>query len=375
MRLLTATLAFSLTAPLFAAELGDPSSVKSSVVAHEWGTFTSVAGADGDPVRWDALTGPPELPCFVNVWHVVTKSGVSGLVRMETPVLYFYSSRPTKLSVDVQFPLGTITEWYPDASIAGGAHLHYDSVELTPGPDLAYPLPAGQSRYFAARNTDATPLKIGDQVEKMIFYRGVGGFAIPLRPKFTDDGKIQIRNVSQDRIPLVIVFENRSGKVGYRIETDVQETVIDPPELNGPELNGATAVIKDAIVKALIARGGLYPKEAQAMIDTWQDSWFEEGMRVIYILPQRQVDAVLPLTIQPGPVETTRAFVGRIEMLSSAMKQNMENAMASGDTAALEKFGRFVGAFAPRTDGGSNAVYRKAVANVQSKVNVGACVR
>jgi hypothetical protein len=378
MRLLTTTLAFALTAPLFAAELGNPSSVaKSPVVAHEWGTFTSVAGADGDPVRWDALTGPPELPCFVRVGPVY-KTLISDLVRMETPVLYFYSARPAKLSVDVQFPLGKITEWYPDASnvsnAAGGPHLHYDSVELMPGPDPAFPTAKGQSRYFAARNTDATPLKIGSQVEKMIFYRGVGGFAIPLRPKFTDDGKIQIRNVSQDRIPLVIVFENRGGKVGYRIQTDVQETVIEPPLLNGAELNGAAAAVKDAIVKALIARGGLYPKEAQAMLDTWQDSWFEEGMRVIYILPQRQVDAVLPLTIQPAPAETTRAFVGRIEMLSPGMKQSMETAMASGDTVTLERFGRFLGAFAPPVEGGSNAVYGKAVANVQSNFNSGGCV-
>ena len=72
-------------------------------------------------------------------------------------------------------------------------------MELTPGPDPSFPAAEGQSRYFAARNTDATPLKIGDQVEKMIFYRGVGGFAIPLRPTFTPDGKIAIRNVSQDR--------------------------------------------------------------------------------------------------------------------------------------------------------------------------------
>jgi len=111
------------------------------------------------------------------------------------------------------------------------------------------------------------------------------------------------------------------------------------------------------------------------MINTWPDSWFEEGMRVIYILPQRQVDAVLPLIIQPAPAETTRAFVGRIEMLSPGMKQNMENAMASGDTATLEKFGRFLGAFAPRVDGGSNAIYRKAEENLQNKLNVGACVR
>ncbi len=201
MRLLTATLAITLTSPLFAAELGN---VANPVVAHEWGTFTSVAGADGDPVAWNALTGPPELPCFVNTSHTVYKSVLSGLVRMETPVLYFYSSRPAKVSVDVQFPLGAITEWYPSSSTEGGSRLHYDSVELMPGPDPAYPVTTGQSRYFAARNTDATPLKIGNQAEKMIFYRGVGGLSVPLRPKFTADGKIQIRNVSQDRIPLVI---------------------------------------------------------------------------------------------------------------------------------------------------------------------------
>jgi hypothetical protein len=46
MRLLTVTLTFTLGASLFAAELGNPN----PVLAHEWGTFTSVAGADGDPV-------------------------------------------------------------------------------------------------------------------------------------------------------------------------------------------------------------------------------------------------------------------------------------------------------------------------------------
>ncbi len=66
MRLLTTALVLTLGAPLFAAELGNPSSVvKSPVVAHEWGTFTSVAGADGDPVRWGTLAGPADLPCFV----------------------------------------------------------------------------------------------------------------------------------------------------------------------------------------------------------------------------------------------------------------------------------------------------------------------
>jgi hypothetical protein len=31
--------------------------------AHEWGTFTSVAGADGQAVEWFPLTGSTDLPC------------------------------------------------------------------------------------------------------------------------------------------------------------------------------------------------------------------------------------------------------------------------------------------------------------------------
>ena len=36
-----------------------------TLVVHEWGTFTSVAGPDGEAVEWLPLAGPPDLPCFV----------------------------------------------------------------------------------------------------------------------------------------------------------------------------------------------------------------------------------------------------------------------------------------------------------------------
>jgi hypothetical protein len=365
MRFLTTALTLTLAAPLFSAELGNPS----ALVAHEWGTFTSVAGADGNPVQWAPLTGPPDLPCFVRVGDE-PKAAFSGLVRMETPVLYFYSARPVQLSVDVKFPLGTITEWYPNATHVQPGHLTWDSVQLLPGEHPQLPTAKGDSRYFAARNTDSTPLEIGAQAEKMIFYRGVGGFAVPLRPKFTADGKIEIRNVSENRIPIVILFENRNGKLGYRVSTDVQQAVMDPPQLNA-----SVAELRQTIVKALIDRGGLYPKEAQAMLDTWHDSWFEEGMRLIYILPQQPVDAVLPLTIQPEPTELARAFVGRIEMLSPATKQETQAALSSGDSLALQKLGRFLEPFATQLGATSNAAYRQAAENIQSQSKFGACVQ
>ena len=36
------------------------------------------------------------------------------------------------------------------------------------------------------------------------------------------------------------------------------------------------------------------------MIETWRDSWFEEGLRVFYIVPRARVDFDLPLSISPG---------------------------------------------------------------------------
>src|SRR5208282_15684 len=68
--------------------------VSSSLTAHEWGTFTSIAGSDGQAVEWSPLTGSTDLPAFVEHFRDPGfKLGLRGTVRMETPVLYFYDSR------------------------------------------------------------------------------------------------------------------------------------------------------------------------------------------------------------------------------------------------------------------------------------------
>ena len=87
------------------------------LTAHEWGTFTSIAGSDGHAVEWLPLTGSTDLPSFVEHFAGVSfKGGLLGTVRMETPVLYFYTNRETTVSVHVSFAKGLITEWYPQAS-------------------------------------------------------------------------------------------------------------------------------------------------------------------------------------------------------------------------------------------------------------------
>lgn len=309
------------------------------VVAHEWGTFTSIAGRDGAPARWYALGGPSKLPCFVHQSAFLGKTSAYTTVRMETPVIYFYSPKETTVSVSVGFPSGRFTEWYPDGRNDSPGQLAWKSVQVLPGQDLTLPSGGEGNHYYAARATDAAMLRVGKEQEKMIFYRGVADLDVSVRPTFTADGKIAVRNGATDEVS-AFVFENRGGKVGYRTLREFRGTaVVDPPELTG-DLAGLREQLATEMVRA-----GLYPKEAHAMLETWRDSWFEAGMRVIYIVPRASVDAALPLTITPAAADLARVFVGRVEMMSPAMAAEIETAVANRDRAATAKYGRFLAAF------------------------------
>jgi len=43
----------------------DARPVDAGLTAHEWGTFTSIAGDKGQAVEWFPLTGSTDLPAFV----------------------------------------------------------------------------------------------------------------------------------------------------------------------------------------------------------------------------------------------------------------------------------------------------------------------
>lgn len=331
--------------------------VYAGLTVHEWGTFTSIAGANGQAMEWSPLTGSTDLPDFVEHFRTPQfKLGLRGTVRMETPVLYFYDSREESVSVKVSFSKGVITEWYPHASrVEPVANLFdgslyqghadgtiaWDAVTVSPSLRAEFPREPGDSHYYAARMTSATPLRVNtparEQQEKFLFYRGVSTFRVPVSAKLAPDGKVQIENTSEEEIPNAILFERRGEKVGYRIGGAVaKETALDPPELNGNVDD-----LGRELVGMLLAQG-LYLDEAQAMVETWQGSWFEEGSRLIYVLPEKVVNGILPLSIQPAPTQISRVFVGRLELVTPATEKAVEEAFASHDTATLEKYGRFL---------------------------------
>jgi hypothetical protein len=81
------------------------------------------------------------------------------------------------------------------------------------------------------------------------------------------------------------------------------------------------------------------------MLKTWQDSWFEEGMRLFYIVPRPFIDSRLRLKITPRPAQLVRVSVGRIELLSPWTREMIEAASSNGDVASLAKFDRFLDPF------------------------------
>jgi hypothetical protein len=351
--------------------------VDSGLIAHEWGTFTSVAGRDGHAVDWvplslnelsfDKTAGSAEgvwrskeLPNFVEHLHwAAFKQGLRGTVRMETPVLYFYSAHDVTLSVQVKFLKGLITEWYPHATtppVNGGlddatlyrkgsadGSITWNAVAVRPGLAASFPrdLADDNNPYYAARATSSAPLRVAgataDQQEKFLFYRGVSLFAVPVSARFTAEGNLLVRNSLEEGIPNIIWFERRGDQVGYRISDALQnEAILEPPELT------ATVESLSRDLEDILVARGLYRDEAYAMIQTWRNHWFEEGSRLFYIVPPRFVDTVLPLTVTPAPAQTVRVFVGRLELISPATQKTVAAAMLSNDTAALEKYRRFM---------------------------------
>jgi len=320
-------IAISFTPVVTKLDAQDQSQRQDRFVAHEWGTFTSVSTADGRAQLWNPLNGPSELPSFV---YRCAKPSCGEcakcdwtLVRMETPVIYFYSGRDIKASVKVGFPQGRITEWYPQARVTGQV-IGWGGFGVQSSAKGDFPIDQSRSHYYPARETDAAPLSLGDEQkverEKFLFYRGVGNFDLPLSVRLKDDLVI-VRNDGPDEIAGVILFENREDNSGRRTLGPLKgETTVARPALGQP----VESLLRE-FEKTLVAQR-LYEKEAAAMVKTWRDSWFEKGLRVFYIMPRRATDAHLPITIKPQPSELSRVFVGRAEIITPEMEREIRSA-------------------------------------------------
>ncbi len=337
------------------------------LIVHEWGTFTSFSGSDGVRLEFRPLADE-DLPPFVldrylqsGVSNPVSKAQVRVRMRMETPVTYFYTNHERDVDVRVSFPEGLLTEFYPPVSRMTPAYtlgehlplkrssLDWGSIHLIPVnrlrahvedparrtvlesllADGLTPFSDPRYHYGHARETDSAIVHVhrakpeanaaaltpaGDFFEKFLFYRGIGNFDLPLKLTASSDGTFELTNSGRDPIHSLFLISVDAQAIRYTAFDQVAAGVRLRLLQTGP----ATTVdsLANAVQGALI-ESGLYEKEAIAMVKTWRSSWFgEAGTRLLYVLPRRITDTLLPLEVSPKPQETLRVLVGRMEIMT-----------------------------------------------------------
>lgn len=387
------------TFSLAGVTLGDP---PAKLEVHEWGTFTVVSGSDGTQLKWYQPTlSLAELPKFVKPNYMVfgKAAPLGDLIRMETPVIYFYPDHAMPVSVDVKFLSGRITESFPFptkmelndyATMTGGRVTWKGELVAPDDAGAAANLPSAEgpqgAHYAHARDVpgawffhgakpempavgDANPPQ---EWEKFVFYRGAGNAYLPLLASAPDDDTLQLMQRQAGDVE-----PTWKGTVAFMLQVEAdQARWARMPDISSPDakhnaaptstarFNAAPqpiAQVKEFLGEAMekeLAAAGLTKDEAKAMIATWRDSWFQEpGTRIFALLPQAWLDTVLPLTITPTPSKVTRVFVGRFELFTPAQEQTLLSLLAplekvqeaSAKRFARLQLGRFGNAAVERT--------------------------
>jgi hypothetical protein len=348
-------------APLAAlpSVLASPRPDAGGLVVHEWGTFLSVQGSDGS-TQGGMVDSEERLPRFVRERELAGYRRGSLYQKMETPVTYFYTDRPMQVQVRVGMPQGLLTHWFPavrnfgpapDAKTATAASSFLDwgrfdilpdvRADKAPPPPL---IPVGKDDTWRfSRETDAALVRMADnprvpktgEWEKFLFYRGLGAFDLPLQTLYQSGpaSLLTLRNRGSAALQAVFAVEVEKDGLRFAALPDLpggQTWHGEPAVFLSPKMPLAEGVphVKAAVGEALV-RAGLYRKEATAMVNTWEESYFRtEGLRVLYVLPRATVDEVIPIRIQPAPRELVRVMVGRVEVLTPATERKVEKAVA-----------------------------------------------
>lgn len=352
----------------------EPASSPGGLVVHEWGTFTSFSGSNGVPATF--RSDNTDLPSFVYRHEGDTSSKAIilnrwGTVSMETPVIYFYTDKETQATVKVDFPSGWITDWYPYAVTKPlqspkrpGETISWN-VRVQPGVPARFAREKGDHPYYHARETDAAPLQtVFDppehhqndsihggsiaQSEKLLFYRGVGTFPLPVTVKSVGGGKVRVVNAAGGKATGLVLVAVHSGELAFKTLDDLDNGAEAVATL--PEGKATAADLGRVLEKSLIA-AGLYEREASAMVKTWDHAWFkQEGTRLLYVLPRSKTDELLPLAITPQPKEIARVIVGRHDFLTIEQEAIADQQVAriraaqaelNAAQAELSKIGRF----------------------------------
>lgn len=347
---------------------------------HEWGTFTTVMGSDGTHLDGVEREDAP-LPKFVyqlDDLHPVNDGTTKGLdysrtlshvnVRMETPVIYFYTDQAFDAQVDVEFIGGTIGQWFPDRS--GGEvwpqerNLDYASKRTGSIRWNVRVEPAGEDQFervfqggelpcwLHPRQTDsALVTNARGQTDKYLFYRGLGRLDLPLACSATNV-VLKASSKGPEAIEQWLVFElNEQHEARWWVPETLAPGTDQSVNLTSQSFRADWKKILYQDGLKFLMKAGLYRKEADAMLQTWWNDYFgKPGLRVFWLVPGAYLEKVLPLHISPTPSQSARVMVGRAEILTPAFEKRLSDDFAQVDTGRPNPWqeDRFFPAYANR---------------------------
>lgn len=324
---------------------------RNDLIVHEWGTFLAMQGADG--MALDGMYHEEHaLPGFVHARSRDQLQLPSVNLKGETPVVYFYTPVREEVTVRVRFPRGLWTQWYPQASQVGPAlestgsppalkngHIAWHA-ELLPDASAAASLPRTDPKalWNYAREVDAAYVRTRDplrgqaeETERYLFYRGLGEAPLPVRITTEAGGTLSWTGSPAQSAGRLFVLRVEKGRGAYRsfpeLRAGAPRSRVIPGASELQPLPELTRRLSAELASGL-TESGLYPREALAMVHTWQHSYFEtDGVRVLFILPQAWTEALIPMEIDPRPRRLVRTMVGRLELLTPERQLVVEEAV------------------------------------------------
>lgn len=381
---LIAGVAWAAPTLLCAGEPGVCDVVRGDYTLHEWGTFTTVAASDGKLLPGVEREEEP-LPAFVysheamhnnTNFHIPFQKGISWLrplanvtVRMETPVIYFYTEQPFEAKVEVGFNGGTISQWYPQRTSgdtlpelkrdAEGRPMEKENtldfakefkgsiaweVKVEPAGDDVFGrvFHGGETpSWLHPRQPDSAVVttKHGES-EKYLFYRGLGRIQPPVAFE-SDNASLRVVNCGTETLAHWLVFDLDVAQGARWSRPGPVEAVAHTGQNAAPHrlddrpyrTDWRKPLYEDAA--GMLTAAGLTRAEADGMLQTWWQSYFEKpGIRVFWVVPSSYVNEVLPLKVTPAPQESVRVIVGRTEILTPAFEQRL---LADFEAATEEK--------------------------------------
>lgn len=338
------------------------------LLMHEWGALDYSQGMESATIdSHREETG--DLPEFVQVWSQLAKKAVrpnempQGII-VRKPIVYFYTDKKQLVNFSVACPHGMFTQWYPKAwrvnpdpasadpattpdAISGSTGLLvFKNFDLVPGPAPALPaVPESAWWWPICRDTDSTPINVDGVMEKFLFYRGrIADVPAVVRIDGGAQFKYTLINTKRAEAVQHILMVHVAGGKGTAkyiplLAADQKMDVDLPMPADAKPVADFAIEMRQKLAEDL-EESGLFPKEAAGMTRIWQKDWFEtEGVRVIYLNPPLATSSLMPVKIDPAPVESVRAYLIAVECLTDSVEnviQGLITKLGDGQYAVRE---------------------------------------